>query len=310
MQMHRVKQTWTTLGGIIFSPYTALICAALFWSGNFIVGRALKGDIPPVSLNFWRWVVALVVLLPLSMGQLIRYRALIIAEWKLIFGLGFTGIAAFHICVYMALTQTTAINALIILSISPMVIVGFSWLFFKESIGRSQGLGIMISLLGALILICHGDLSFLIKFQFNKGDMWMALAVPLWSVYSILLKKRPRELPQIVLLTSSVIAGVSLMIPVYLSSLYMGQVLSLNTTNVMAILYISVFASIIAFFFWNQGVASIGPVRAGMYIHFMPFFGALLSIWFLKEGLALFHMVGALFVTIGIVMTNRQDRTA
>lgn len=306
--MGKVKQTWDNLSAMLFSPYTALICAALFWSGNFIVGRALKGDVRPVPLNFWRWVVALAVLLPISMGQLLRYKAVVLSEWKLITSLGLTGIAAFHICVYAALVQTTAINALIILSTSPVVIVLLSWLLFKEGIGWGQALGILISLLGAIILICHGNLTTLINFEFNKGDMWMALAVPLWAIYSILLKKKPKQLPQMVLLTSSVIAGVLMMVPLYLSSLSMGQVLSLNSNNVLAILYISIFASILAFFFWNQGVARIGPVKAGMYIHFMPFFGALLSICFLNEGLAEFHIIGAFFVSGGIVLTNRQAR--
>ena len=306
--MERIRQAWTHLGQFILSPYAALICASLFWSGNFIVGRALKGEVPPVSLNFWRWMVALIILLPMSLGQLLRHREDVLSSWKLILGLGLTGIATFHICVYTALVQTTAINALIILSTSPMVIVVISWVIFKEGLGWYQGIGIVISLVGALILICHGDMTTLMNFEFNRGDLWMVFAVPLWSVYSILLKKRPTNLPQLVLLTSSVMAGVALMIPFYLASLYMGQVLALNGNNILAILYISIFASILAFFFWNWGVASIGPVQAGMYIHFLPFFGAVLSVFFLEERLAMFHAIGALFVGTGIILTSRQAK--
>lgn len=300
------QKTWKKLGQIILSPYAALICAALFWSGNFIVGRALKGEVSPVPLNFWRWVIALAVLLPASMNQLIRYKAQIKSGWKLILALGLTGIAGFHICVYAALTETTAINALIILSTAPVIIVFISWLLFKETIGWRRSTGIIISLAGALVLICRGSSQALITFEFNRGDMWMGLAVPLWSVYSILLKKKPDDLPQIVLLTSSVIAGTLLMIPVYIPTLFLGQVFSLKTGNILALLYISIFASILAFFFWNKGVTSLGPVRAGMYIHFMPFFGAVLSIIFLKEGLALFHIIGALLVGAGIYLTNKR----
>ncbi len=304
--MEGIKQSRPTLKSLFCSPYTALISAALFWAGNFIVGRVLQGDIHPVPLNFWRWVLALFLLFPLSATRLIQYKAEILSHWKLILALGFTGIAAFHICVYAALADTTAINALIILSTSPMVILCISWIVFKEGIVWYQGFGILVSLAGTLVLICRGDVAMLMSFEFSRGDLWMALAVPLWAVYSILLKKRPEHLPHLVLLTSSVIAGVVLMMPLYLYSLYQGQVLSLNPANILAILYISLFASVLAFFFWNHGVSRIGPVRAGMYIHFMPFFGAFLSIWFLNEGLAMFHIIGASFVGAGIYLTSKK----
>jgi drug/metabolite transporter (DMT)-like permease len=283
-----------------------LIGSALFWSGNFIVGRALRGEVPPISLNFWRWSVALMILFPLSYSQLRQYKTTLLAEWKIIAMLGLTGIAAFHICVYQALTSTTAINALLFLSTSPMVIVLGSWLFFSERITIGQGVGIIISLLGAVILIAHGDPLVVLNFHFNQGDIWMALAVPLWALYSILLKRRPARLPQIVLLTGSVMAGVAMMLPVYIGSLWMGQTLALNGANIMGVLYISIFASVLAFFFWNRGVAHIGPNRAGMFIHLMPLFGAILSVCFLGEGLAMFHLSGGLFVFTGIVLTSWQ----
>lgn len=293
---------------LLYSPYSALICAAFFWSGNFIVGRALKGSIAPVPLNFWRWTLALLLLLPPNVSGLRQHRAIIGSHWKLIAALGLTGIAAFHTFVYQALTQTSAINALIILSTSPMVIVLMSWVFFREGFRPSQGLGLLVSFLGALTLICRGDLSTLTRFAFNRGDVWMIAAVPIWSAYSILLKKRPPELPPLLLLTSSVIAGVCFMVPPFLFSLRAGPMLPITPGNVMAILYISIFASIIAFFCWNRGVASIGPIKAGMYLHFMPLFGALLSIGFLHEGIALYHLAGAVFVGIGVVLTNRSGR--
>lgn len=306
--MNKTPDTRSSLVNFLLSPYASLICAALFWSGNFIVGRALKGSVDPVPLNFWRWTVALVLLLPSSYAGLLRHRAIIRSHWKLIAALGFTGIAAFHTCVYQALTQTTAINALIILSTSPMVIVLLSWAFFREGIRAAQGLGLLVSFLGALVLISRGDVNALYHFEFNRGDLWMGVAVPLWAAYSILLRKAPRELPQLLTLTSSVVAGVIFMVPALGVSLYLGQRMPVTPVNVMALLYISIFASVLAFFCWNRGVASIGPVRAGIYIHFMPLFGAVLSIWFLNEGIALYHLAGALLVGIGIVLTNRPGR--
>ena len=304
--MEGLRQSWIYSKNLLLSPYAALILAALFWAGNFIVGRALQGDIHPVALNFWRWVLALLLLLPLTGRGLIQHRGAVLSHGKLIAALGFTGIAAFHTCVYAALAETTAINALIILSVSPVVILCISRVVFKERISRLQAAGVLVSLAGSLILICRGNGAVLVNFEFSRGDLWMGVAVPLWAAYSILLKKRPEDLPPLVLLTSSVIAGVVLMLSPYLFVLFQGQTLSPNPDNILAILYIAVFASVLAFFFWNHGVARIGPVRAGMYIHLMPFFGAFLSVWLLEEGVATYHITGALFVGTGIYFTGRK----
>ncbi|MBU1340061.1 MAG: DMT family transporter [Proteobacteria bacterium] len=304
MMKNSAKQAYAALRTVFFSPYMALTCAALLWSGNFIAGRALKGDIPPIQLNFWRWVIALIVLIPLSHKQILRHKAIIKSEWKIITALGFTGIACFHICVYTALTTTTAINALIILSTSPMAIVLIARLFFKEPIRVSQTIGILVSLVGAVTLICHGNPLALQNFNFNSGDIWMLIAVPMWAVYAILLKQQNRQLPQIVLLTSTVTAGLAMMIPFYMTSLFMEPEISINVSSLLGLLYISLFASVLAFLFWNHGVSIIGPVKAGMYIHLMPVFGSFLSIIILNEGMATYHIIGATFILAGIVLCN------
>lgn len=287
-----------------YAPILALVCAAFFWSGNFIVGRALRDVIAPVTLNYWRWMVALVILLPFSFVQLWEYRRLLLSIWKTIIGLGLTGIAAFHICVYTALLDTTAINALIILSTAPVVIILSSWWIFKETISSIRGLGILVSLIGAIVLLVHGNSQILLQLEINKGDIWMLLAVPIWSIYCLLLKQRPAKLPHMALLCSSVITGLVFMTPVYLLRPLKGIGMTLNVANVMAILYISVFASVIAFFLWNYGVSKIGPNKASIYLHLMPFFGSILSICFLDEGLAPFHFIGAVLVFTGIALTG------
>jgi drug/metabolite transporter (DMT)-like permease len=293
---------------IQLSPRLLLTGAVLFWAGNFIVGRALRGDIPPVSLNFWRWTTALLILLPLSIAQLRRHRALLLQQWKLILVLGATGVAAFHTSVYLALTTTPAVNALMFLSIAPMVIALVSWLAFRDTITSRQALGIFISLVGALVVIARGDLSVLLALRFNPGDLWMLAAVPLWAVYSVLLKRRPAELPQLTLLTATVIAGVGLLLPLYLWQLWQlwhGETMVVNAPNLLGLLYIAVFASVVAFLCWNRGVAALGPTKAGMFTYLMPVFGAVLAVLFLGEPIALYHVLGAVFVLAGIALTNR-----
>jgi len=290
-------------------PYLALAGAALFWSGNFVVGRALRGDIPPISLNFWRWTVALALLLPLSYPQLRQYRAQLRREWKLIGALGLTGMAVFQTCVYTALQTTTAVNALLFLALTPVAIVFGSWLVFRDTLTVRQILGVGVSLLGAVILIARGSLATLLGLQLNPGDVWMLVAVVTWAIYSILVKRRPADLPQLAMLTGSVIVGVLLLLPVYTLRALQGEGLAFNLPNLLGILYVALFASILAFLAWNNGVAQIGPNRAGLFIHLMPVFGALLSFLFLGEGIAPFHIVGALFVFSGIgLMSRRRTR--
>lgn len=290
---------------VFVSPYVMLIGAALFWFGNFIVGRAVRGDVPPVSLNFWRWLVALIILLPLSYGQLKQHLPLLKAEWRVIAGLGLTGIAAFHICVYVALTSTMAINALLFLSMAPVAIVIASWLAFRDTINLIQGAGIIVSLLGAVIIIGRGNVETLQQLHFNQG----VVAVVFWAIYTILLRHRPAQLPQLAPLTSSVVTGMVWMSPLYLISLAMGQTLTVNGSTIMGVLYIGVFASVLAFMFWNKGVAQLGPNRAGMFIHLIPFSGAVLSVVFLGEGVALYHISGAIFIFSGIALSSQERQT-
>lgn len=294
--------------GALGSPHAALTFAALFWAGNFIAGRALRGEVPPLALNFWRWTLALGILMPLALKELRRHRALLLAHWKLIVALGATGIATFQTCVYTALTETTAINALIVLSVSPMVIACMAWAVFGEPVDRRKGAGIFISLAGALVILCRGDTGALTGLTVNRGDLWMGLGVFFWSVYSVLLRKCPGQLPQLPLLTSTAFVGVSLMLPAYLYTLFLGQSAVFYARSLAAIAYIVLFASVLAFFFWNYGVSRIGPVRAGIYLHLMPFFGALLSVWVLGEKLAGYHAAGALLIGWGIWLGNVSRR--
>lgn len=147
------------------SPYLALAGSALFWAGNFIVGRALRNDVPPVTLSFWRWTLALAVLLPLTLGELRRERAVWRRHGRRLLGLGLTGVAGFQTCVYIALQTTPALNALLFLSLTPAVIVLLSGLFLRERLALRQAAGILVSLLGAALLITQGDLAVLTRLE-------------------------------------------------------------------------------------------------------------------------------------------------
>ncbi|HSP00385.1 MAG TPA: DMT family transporter, partial [Thioalkalivibrio sp.] len=274
----------TPLQGFRFPPRLALSLASLFWAGNFIVGRALRDAVPAIDMNFWRWLIALAILLPFAVVTLRRHWTVIRDQWRLIVFLSLTGIVGFHLFVYTALQTTTAVNALLFLSVSPVMILVGAWLRYGDPISRVQLLAMAISLAGVVVLVTQGELARLLGLEFNVGDLWMLLAVSLWSAYSVALKTKPADLPQTPLITSPVIIAMLVLTPVYLATLPGGRPVEFTGGVVAGLLYIGVFASVIAYFCWNYGVARLGPSRAGVFLHLNPLFGAVLSILFLDEG--------------------------
>ena len=232
------------------NPYAALALAALFWSGNFVAGRALAGQIDPISLNFWRWALAAAVLLPVSWGVLAGSRQALRAGWRRIAFLGLTGVAGFHSCVYFALEATTAVNALMLLPLAPVAIALASWVATREPPGAWAAAGMVASLGGALVIVTHGSPDALAALRLDRGALWM-------------------------------LGG-------------------------LAIGYIAVFASAIAFLLWIRAVGEIGPTRAGMFIHLMPVFGAILAAAVLGERIAAFHVVGAAHDFAALAIANRR----
>lgn len=294
------------IASVLRSPQLALAGAALFWAGNFIVGRALRGDVPPVSLAFWRWVVAGVLLIPLTLGDVRDSRHVLRREWKLLLVLAVTGMVLFHVGVYTALQTTTAVNSLLFLSLTPVLIAVGGWVAFDERLTRLQVFAILLSLLGALVIIKRGSIAAMLSLAFNPGDLWMLLAVVVWAIYSLILKKRPADLQQMPLLTATTAIGLVFLALLYGWRFAEGERLTVNAPNVLGIVYTGVFASVLAYLFWNRGVKELGANATGMYLHLTPVFGAVLSFLLLGEGIAFYHIVGGALVFGGIILMNRQ----
>lgn len=182
------------------SPHLLLVLNMVFWSGNWIVGRAFRDDFSPLGLNFWRWVIALAVLLPFAWRNIWETRAAILTEWKALLGMGILGISLFNMIIYLGLRYTTAVNGVLIHSSQPVVIVLLSWMLLGDRISKRQGVGIAVSLAGVLVLVSQGDIENLLGLSFNRGDIVMALGVPVWGLYTILLRRKPAGLNPIGLL--------------------------------------------------------------------------------------------------------------
>lgn len=302
MQTSAATSTRPTFG----PTHAALSLTALLWSSNFVIGRAIHEDVTPATMNFLRWAIALMVLIPVTLVDLRRHGAALLRHWKLVALLGLTGIAAFQTLCYLALQQTTALNTILLVSIAPLAIVGLSWMTLGERISRFQALGLATSLCGTAVLILHGDPAVLVSLQFNTGDLWMLLAVGLWTIYSVLLRRRPAEVPPLALHVASVAAGTVWMLPLFAWETVRGSSLPTAPEAWAAIAFVAVFSSAIAHALWVRGVASIGPNRASVFIHLMPLFGAVLAVTFLGEELANYHAVGAALVLCGVALAGRK----
>ncbi len=287
--------------------YLLLCVSALAWAGNFIVARYVHDQVTPITLSYGRWGLALVILLPFTLKQVFRQRELVRAHLKLFALLGLTGMALFHSFVYAALESTGAINAALILSLTPVFIVLLSWILDKEPIASAQATGIGLSLLGAVVLITRGDAAAIRAMDFNRGDLWMLAAVPNWALYSVLLRRRPAAVQPMVLLTVTIAAGLAFLTPALILELVRGSDFRLGKETVAGIVYVALFASVIAYICWNRGVSVVGANRAGLFMHLVPAFSALLAIALLGESLLLHHALGIGLIISGIYLATSSN---
>jgi drug/metabolite transporter (DMT)-like permease len=284
-------------------PILALSLAALFWSGNFVVGRALRGQIDPVHLSTLRWIICLVFFLPIVGRKAVAHAGPLRREWKYLLIMGVTGVAGFQTVVYLALETTTAINALLLLAFTPAAILIGTAITGAARPKPVQWIGSLVSLVGVGVLVTRGDWTVLANFAFDRGDLWMMAAVLFWSVYSLLLTRRPADLPGDVSLAGSIVAALLILVP--LSLFDQGAWPAFTPAIVAALLYVGLFASLFAFMLWSYGVGALGPGKAGQFIHLMPVFGAGLATLFLGEVIGAAQIAGAACVLVGIVLVNR-----
>jgi drug/metabolite transporter (DMT)-like permease len=302
----RSGQEGRRLVGWLSSPYLLLALAALFWSANMVVGRVARDLIPPIAFNFWRWALALLILLPFTGRDLVRQRALVLREWRILGALALTGITVFHSVIYLGLSQSPAISGLLLFATSPLFFVLLAWLMTGERITLGQGLGIVTSLAGAALVIARGELDILLGLRFAAGDLWLLAGVILWALYSVLLLRRPAGLPPLVLLSATVLIALLLLLPVYGLELWSGARLQVTAASLASLAYVALFPSVLAYIFWNRGVREVGPNAAGVTLQLMPVFGALLAAAFLGERLAGYHWLGGALVLSGILLAWRR----
>jgi drug/metabolite transporter (DMT)-like permease len=298
------------MSGSRLSAFLLLALANLFWAGNWIAGRALRDSFDPVSLNFWRWLVAAVVLAPFALPALRGKWPLIRRHAGILALLAFTGVALFQSLVYLGLRSTLAVNAVLLNSSLPLFMLLCSWLIERERASPRQIAGMLISLAGILVILSRGDPGALLQFELHGGDGWILLAMPVWGIYSVLLRRRPTELGGMEFLFVISLAGVLMLAPAAaLQALH--RPLSWPTqAEALGVLYMGLAASVFAFICWNRGVAVVGANAAGFTVHLLSAFGTILAILFLGEAFAGFHAVGIATILAGVVLATHASPAA
>ena len=286
--------------------YILLIFATLFWSGNFIVGKAASlFEIPPFTLNFYRWLCAWLILAPFTLKEIFQKSNYILKNIKLNIILGITSITIFNSIVYYSLNFTQVISGVLMISTIPVMIIFFSWIFKIEKTNWYQISGIFFSLFGVFIIITKADIEILMNLNFNKGDLWMEVAMFSWAIYSALLRKKKFELSHIAFLQTIITTGLLFLLPAYIMEIILGNKLNIHVPFMLTLGYVVLFPGLASFFFWIKGISIIGSNRAGIFLHLMPIFSALMAIAIFKEKFMLFHLIGAILIVAGIVLSAK-----
>tara|TARA_Y100001970_G_scaffold191018_1_gene232292 strand:+ start:574 stop:1473 length:900 start_codon:yes stop_codon:yes gene_type:complete len=287
--------------------YLLLILTTIFWSGNFIVGKAASMfSIPPFSLNFYRWFFAGLILMPFTIKEIINKKDYIFKNIGFFIILGITSITIFNSIVYYSLYYTQVISGVLMISTIPVWIIFISSILKIEKTNIFQIIGVALSLTGVIFIITKADLELIKNLDFNKGDLTMVIAMFSWALYSALLKKKKYEISQITLLEVVIISGLIFLIPIYLIEMSMGYTINLEKPFYLTLGYVVFFPGLASFFFWIKGISIIGANRAGAFLHLMPIFGAIMAILIFNEKFMFYHFLGAIFIVAGITLSNKK----
>jgi drug/metabolite transporter (DMT)-like permease len=290
-------------------PYLLLSITALCWAGNAIVGRLAAGHIPPVTLSFLRWSLAFLVILPFAWKHLVRDWAAIRERLGTMVVLSVTGIGAFNTLQYWALEHTQALNTLLLQSAGPLFVAVWSLILLGVRLTLAQAGGIVLSLTGVVVILLHGDLTTLKSIEFNKGDIIFTVALAIFGLYSVLSLKRPK-IHGLSFVGFTFGCGAACLVPLWIWELFTRPVMQLDTSNLLALFYVAVFPSTLAYLCFNRGVQLIGANRAAPFFHVVPVFGSAMAIAFLGERPQAFHLIGFALVLTGVFVASRRQTRA
>lgn len=287
------------------NAYLLMALTALFWAGNFVLGRGVHEHVPPIALAWTRWTLATLIVLPFALPQIRREWPDIRRNLPILAFFGTVGVGAFNTLSYTGLNYTTALNALVLQSSGPILIVLACFLIFGDRISLRQAIGIMLSLCGVLVMVARGDMAVLKGLELNRGDLFLIAALVLWGLYTAFLRKRPR-IHWLSFVGVTFFIGALVNVPFFIWEHLSVRQLQLDLETAAAIAYVSIFPSVLAYIFFNRGVELIGANRAGVCLHLVPLFGAVLAILLLGEEPQTYHFLGIALIIAGVTLAARK----
>ncbi len=290
-----------------YLAYSLLVFATLCWSGNFIIGKfAYLFEVPPLTLNFLRWVSVWLILIPFTYKEIYYNFNYIKNNLLIISFMGIITISTFNSVVYFALTYTQVINAVLVLAAIPAVTIVISSMMKVDKTNVFQLFGLLLSIIGISAIITNADIKKIITLSFNKGDLWMLVCVFSWSIYSTLLKKHNFKFSQFTLIQLMVTVGIIFLIPQFFYEKSIGLEVNYNKAFFSILFYVVIFPALAAYYCWQKGIEIVGPNRATMFIQLMPLLSAVLAILIFQEKFEMYHFIGATFILSGIYLSNRR----
>jgi len=288
-----------------------LVCATLFWAGNFMVGKfAFLTNIPPMSLVFFRWSLVWLILLPFTYKEIIKFKNTILNNLPLLFFLALTSVGLFNSFTYLALIHTQVINASLFNTAIPAIIILLCFIFNIEKTNKFQIFGLILAVLGILSIITKLDVNILLSLNFNKGDLIMIGGVITWGLYSSFLKRKKFTLPLLTLVHVLCTFGLIFILPQFLYELSQGLIVKFDINLGYTLLYLALFPSIGSYYCWAGAVAIIGANRAGIFLSLIPFFSTIMAIIFFNEQFKFFHLIGSILIILGLFLSNKEIKNA
>ena len=291
--------------------YTMLILATLFWAGNFTIGKfAYTENVPPYSLAFFRWILVWIILLPFTFKEIPKIKTEVKNNLSLFFILGFTSVGIFSAFTYNALNYTQVINASLFNTAIPVSIILVCFLLKIEKTNIFQISGLIVSVLGILAIITRLDLNILLTLNFNKGDIYMIIAIISWGIYSAFLKKKTFDISLLSLVHVVCTFGLIILLPAFLFELAQGKTTELNSNLIFILLYIAIFPCIGSYYCWAGAVSIIGANRAGIFLSLIPLFSTIFAMIFFNEKFLFFHFIGSVLIILGLFLSNKKVTNA
>lgn len=292
-------------------PWFGVLCAlaaTLIWSTNFVLARGVNDLVPPVTLAFLRWTVAVLALAPFASGTLRREWPLIKENVKYLLFCGILSVTLYNTLIYIAAHTTVTVNLAVINESTPLFIIIFAWLLLGEKFTPLKAVGVATTTFGVLLLISNGDINNLLNLSFRLGDLWVLAAAIVFGIYSILIQKRPAKMSLVTFIFSTFVLGWILLIPFFCWETVVTEAVIYDLKLISVIFYLGIFASIIAYVAWTRAVQIIGPARSALIYYLLPVFSGLQAIIFLDEPLKVIHVISFLLIIGGVILANQLEK--